>query len=267
MFKDKIVWITGASAGIGREMALQFAAAGAHVVVSARRENRLQQVVKDIEACGQQGLAIACDVTNEEAVKQALEKVVHHFGRLDITVANAGFSILGPLEDLSMEDWQRQFSVNVFGLCSTIRHSLPHLRKTRGRAVLMSSVAGLGSSPRAAAYSASKAAVRAIGQTLSMELHGSGVSCTTLCPGFIDSEIGQVDKKGIYHAGSKDPRPQNLMWPTDRAVWAMLKAIKKRKREVIITGHGKIFGFLGKHMPGLVHWATTQKLVPAIDKA
>lgn len=263
MFKDKKVWITGASSGIGREMAIQFARHGADVAISARRKDRLEELVKEIQLMDQTALAIPCDVTKEEEVKQAVEKIIAHFDRLDIAVANAGFGVGGKIESLTAEDWRRQLDVNVVGLASTIKHSLPYLRKSGGRIVLMGSVAAMISSPQGAPYGASKAAVRAIGQVVSMELHGSGVSCTTIHPGFIESEIGQVDNKGVYRPDWKDTRPKNLMWPADKAVKVMLKGIKKRKREIIITGHGKILGFVGKHFPSLIHWATVKKLLPS----
>ena len=97
MFKDKIVWITGASSGIGREMAVQFAGMGAHVAVSSRRKERLEDLVKEIERLGQKALAVLCDVTKEEEVELAVEKIISYFGRLDIAVANAGFGVGGKI--------------------------------------------------------------------------------------------------------------------------------------------------------------------------
>ncbi len=263
MFEDKIVWITGASSGIGRELTIQFARQGAHIAVSARRKERLEALVKELEEQGHKALAVPCDVTNEQEVEQAIEKIIAYFNRLDIAVANAGFGVGGKIESLSADDWRRQLDVNVVGLTSTIKHSLPYLRKSGGRMVLMGSVAAMISSPQGAAYAASKSAVRSIGQVVSMELHGSGVSCTTIHPGFIESEIGQVDNQGVYRPDWQDKRPKNLIWPVNKAVKQMLKGIKNRRREVIITGHGKVLAFIGKHFPGLIHWVTVKKLLSA----
>lgn len=262
MFKDKIVWITGASSGIGKEMAIQFTQQGAKVAVSARRKERLVQLVDQISEMGGDALAVPCDVTREEEVEQSVKKVVSHFGKLDIAIANAGFGVGGRIEKLSADDWRRQMDVNVVGLTSTVKQSLPYLRETKGSIVLMGSVASMISSPAGAAYAASKAAVRAIGQVVAMELHGSGIACTTIHPGFIESEIGQVDNKGVFRKDWQDKRPQNLVWPVDKAVKVMLKGIKKRKREMVVTGHGKVLGFAGRHFSGLVHWATVKKLLP-----
>lgn len=155
--------------------------------------------------------------------------------------------------------------VNVVGLTSTAKQALPYLKKSGGSIVLIGSVASMISSPNSAPYTASKAAVRAIGQVLSMELHGSGVTCTTIHPGYIESEIGKVDKHGEYHADWKDKRPAGLLVPTGKAVKAILKGIAKKKREVVITRHGKSLAFLGRHFPGLVHWATIKKIVPGMN--
>ncbi len=246
-------------------MALQFARQGAEVAVSARRQDRLQEIVREIEQLGSRAVAITCDVSREEDVENAVKKVIEEFGKLDIAVANAGFGVGGKIENLSAADWKRQMDVNVVGLTSTIKYSLPHLKKSKGSMVLIGSVAAMVSTPQSAAYSASKAAVRTIGQVLAMELNGSGVTCTTIHPGYIESEIGKVDKNGVFHADWEDKRPGQLMWPVDKAVKVMLKAIKKRKREVVITGHGKVLGFFGRHFPSLVHWATVKKYLPGMN--
>lgn len=257
-FESKVVWITGGSAGIGREMALEFGRRGARVAVSGRRQGRLDDVVDELADLGAEGLAVACDVSEEEQVEAAVARVVKHFGQLDVAVANAGFGVSGRVEDLSAEDWRRQFDVNVVGAAITARWALPELKKTKGRVALTGSVAGTITSPKSGAYSASKYAVRALGQTLSMELHGSGVTCTTIHPGFVESEIAKVDNEGNFREEWTDRRPENLMWPTDKAAKVMVDAIASRKREYVFTAHGKVAAFLGKHAPGLVHFAVTR---------
>lgn len=261
-FDGQVVWITGASAGIGREMARQFADEGADVAVSARREELLAEIVKEIESRGRRGLAVTCDVTDEPAIALAARAVVEHFGRMDVAVANAGFGVIGPIEELSAEEWRRQFDVNVVGLAVTCKHALPYLRRTRGRMVLMGSAASMVTRVNAGPYSASKAAVRSIGQTLAMELHGSGVSSITLHPGFVESDIARTDNRGVFHADASDPRPAGLMWPTEKAVHVMLNAIQRRRREYVFTGHGRIFGFIGRHWPALLHFIGTRIWMP-----
>ncbi len=257
-FEEKIVWITGGGSGLGREMAFEFARRGATVVVSGRRSDRLDETVDDILKTGGTARAVACDVTNEDSIINAVKEITDVYGQLDVAVANAGFSVAGRIESLSADDWRRQLDTNVVGLAMTAKHSLPALRETSGRLVLIGSVAGVVSAPGVGAYHASKYAVRAIGQVLAMELQGSGVTCTTIQPGFVRSEIAQVDNAGEFHADRDDRRPQQLMWDTDRAAAVIVNAIAARKREFTFTGHGKAAAFLGQHTPGLVHLIVTK---------
>lgn len=257
-FENKFVWITGGGTGIGKAMALEFARQGASIAISGRRENVLEEACAEIEATGARALAVPCDVTVEDQVKSAVEAVVSHFGQLDVAVANAGFSVSGKVEDLSADEWRRQFDVNVVGAAMTAKYALPQLRETKGRLGLIGSVAGEIAFPKSGPYNASKYAVRALGQVLAMETAGTGVSTTLVQPGFVESDIAKVDNEGNYHEDWSDKRPDNLMWETDRAAKAIVKAIRKRKREYTFTAHGKAARFLGRHTPGLVHFAVTR---------
>lgn len=250
-----VAWITGGGSGIGRALALELARRGADVAVSGRREDRLIAVAREIEALGRRGLPVPCDVCDEAQLRRVSDAVVAHFGKLDIAVANAGFGVTGPLETLTAEEWRRQLDVNVVGLAMTAKHALPYLRESRGRLGLVGSVAGFIPLARNGAYSASKYAVRAIGQTLAIELAGTGVSVTTLHPGFVESEIAQVDNAGRFDPSRADPRPKKLMWRTDDAARVMADALYRRERERVFTGHGKLGALLGQHFPGLAVFA------------
>jgi NAD(P)-dependent dehydrogenase (short-subunit alcohol dehydrogenase family) len=254
-FADQVVWITGASSGIGRELALAFARSGAHVALSARREDRLAEVVAEVMALGRDARAVVCDVTDESQVQSGAAAVERHFGRLDVAVANAGFAVRGRVEQLTAADWRRQMDTNVVGAAVTARHAIPLLRATRGRMVLIGSVAGTLPGPGVSAYTASKAAVAAIGASLSLELKGSGVSCTTILPGYVESEIGRVDSAGVFQPEQEDRMPAWLKWRTDHAARVMLRAIHRREREFVFTSHGRAAAFVGRHLPGLVHLA------------
>lgn len=258
-FENQCAWITGASSGIGRALAVELARRGADVAVSARREDRLSEVAREVEALGRRALPIRCDVRDEDSVKSAAETAAAELGRLDVAIANAGFSVSGRVEDLAADDWRRQFDVNVVGAAITARHALPMLRESGGRLCLVGSVASMVTRPGNGPYAASKAALRVVGQTLSMELHGTGVSCTTVHPGFVESEIGRVDNLGRFRPEREDRRPKRLMWPADRAARRILDALHQRKRELVFTGHGKVGGFVGRHFPALVHLAVTRR--------
>lgn len=257
-FEGQVAWITGGGSGLGKALALELAARGAEVAVSGRRVERLEAVAAEIRAAGGEAFLTPCDVTDEASIEIALADVVDHFGRVDVVVANAGFGVTGKIRRLSAEDWRRQLDTNVVGLAMTAKHALPKLEKTNGRLALVGSVAGFVIAPGFAPYHASKYAVRAIGQALAIECHGSGVSVTTLHPGFVESEIGQVDNDGVHHPDRADPRPRRLFWKAPRAARVMADAIARRKREVVFTGHGRFVAFLGKHFPGLVHFGFTR---------
>lgn len=254
-FNKQVVWITGASSGLGRAMALEFARLGATVALSARRVEKLEELVAQIHAAGGQALAMPCDVTRDDQLCATLESIANRLGRLDVAVANAGFSVSGRFEEITAADWDRQMKLNVTALAMTACHALPHLRATVGRLVLIGSASAFVPMPRAAPYGASKAAVHSIGETLQVELAGSGVSCTTIHPGFVDSDIARTDNQGVLHPGARDPRPAHLMWPTDRAARVMVRAIWKRRKVYVFTGHGRLAYRVGRLLPGLARMA------------
>lgn len=254
MFQDKVVWITGASSGIGAELAYEFARAGSMLVLSARRLEKLQTVAARCSQLGARVLSVSCDVSQEADVENAINQAMAFGGRIDIAIANAGIGISGSLENLSADEWKKQFDVNVIGLVLTARHVLPYLKQTGGRLVLLGSVAAYLPSPNTVAYGASKAAVRSIGQTLQIELKDSGVSCTVIHPGFVESEIARVDNEGVFHPDRPDPRPGKLMWPADKAARVIARAIYQRRKSFVFTGHGRVGAFLGQHFPALAIW-------------
>jgi short-subunit dehydrogenase len=251
MFKNQVVWITGASSGLGKYLAFEFTKQGAIVALSARRIDKLEEVLDQVKKLGGQGSVFPCDVLEEEQIQAAVQDIVKKFGKLDVAIANAGFGVYGRIQELSAKEWSRQFAVNVTGLALTAKYAIPHLKATHGRLVLMGSVAAFIPSPQTGAYGASKAAVKSIGETLQVELSDTGVSCTVIHPGFVDSDIARVDNEGTLHADRLDVRPKNLMWSTEKAAKVMINAISKRKKTYIFTAHGKLMAFVGKHFSGL----------------
>lgn len=252
-WSGQVVWITGGGTGLGKYMGLRFAELGADVAISGRRADRLEEAAAEIRAHGGRVLTVVCDVTDEDSIHDALAEVAATLGKVDVVVANAGMSVAGRVENLSMAEWRRQFDVNVCGAAMTAAKAIPHLRKTKGRMVLIGSVAAMVHFPKAGPYQASKAAMIALGNTLSLELEADGITCTTIHPGFVHSEIFKVDNSGVSRDDRKDRRPARFIWQTDAAAEVMVKAIYKRKREFVFTGHGRFGWFLGRYLPGVVH--------------
>ncbi len=253
-----VVWITGGGSGIGRALALAYAQSSCEVVVSGRR---MEALLETQRLGGANIHPLRCDVTKNNDLQQAIEWIEENFRRLDVVIANAGYAQSGLLENLSMANWKRQMEVNLFGLVATVQYSLPLLEQSGGQVVLMSSVMAYVRFPKSGAYAASKAAVTAFGETLQLELHHSAVDCTIVHPGFIESEIGQIDANGQYNPTLKDKRPSKLMWKADDAANVMKRAIDKRKSHVTITGHGKIGEWFARHAPRLLLWIQSRFMV------
>ena len=211
---------------------------------------RLRSLTQEIERLGGEALAIACDVTKNGDAAAAVRETVKRFGRLDVAVANAGFSLAGRLEDLTLDDVRRQFETNFFGALDTAKASLAELKKTRGRLALMGSVMSYLSIPGHGPYSASKFALRAFAESLTHELRPSGVSVTLICPGFVESEIRLKNEKGESRS---DPMPSWLVMPRAKAARQMARAIARRRHEVVITAHGRLVVFLLRHAPWMIH--------------
>ncbi|HMP29885.1 MAG TPA: SDR family NAD(P)-dependent oxidoreductase, partial [Saprospiraceae bacterium] len=155
MIRSKqVVWITGASSGIGKEMAFQYAKMGYAVALSARRIELLDELEKDIKSNGGDALTVNCDVTDETQIINAINQIVQQYGRIDIAVANAGCAVTGFMHQLSQDDWHRQLNINVVGLAMTAKNVVPELKKTTGRLVLIGSVSAYLPNPFVGAYGA-----------------------------------------------------------------------------------------------------------------
>jgi len=252
-----VVFITGASSGIGAAIAKIYASKNTNLILAARRKEKLDAIVKECQSLNPniKAIAVSCDVNRPEDLKAAVDVARNQFGRLDIVIANAGFGITDAFRKLTVDDYRRQFETNVFGVISTIKAAYDEIMRSKGRIVIMASVAGYVSTPGSSPYSMSKFAVRALGEALYSELKPKGVSVTNICPGFVDSEIFGVDNNGKFNAEHNNEKPPRwLMMDTDKAARQIVKAITKRKREKIITGHGKFAVFMKNHFPGLLAW-------------
>ncbi len=220
-------------------------------MLAARRVDRLERLVTELTATGARAVAVRCDVTVDGDAERAVATAREKLGRLDVVVANAGFGVVGPFALLSVEDYRRQFETNVFGVLRTIKAALPDVRRARGRIAIIGSVAGHIATPGSSPYAMSKFAVRALAEALGHELAPSGVSVTLVSPGFVESEIRRVDNQGVLRAETPDPLPRWLVMSTPRAARQIVRAIARRRREVVVTGHGKVGVFFQRHVPWL----------------
>lgn len=243
---NPVVFITGASSGIGEALAKNYAKQKMRLVLFARRKERLSELEKQLSTYTEVLIAEG-DVSSKEDLGRAVENALKRFGQIDIVIANAGFGVIGYFENLCIEDYRRQFETNFFGVLNTCYATLGALKKTKGRFVVMGSVNGFYALPQTSAYGASKFALKGFCQALYAELAPAGVSVTHICPGFVTTEIRRVNNRGNLVESAKDPIPLWLHMPVDKAASQMVRAIENRKREVIITFHGKVIVFFQNH--------------------
>jgi short-subunit dehydrogenase len=162
---------------------------------------------------------------------------------------------MGRVDRLGLDDYRRQIETNVFGVLRTIYATLPALKRARGQLAIMGSVAGHVPMAGASAYGMSKFAVRALAEALHDELAGDGVAVTLLSPGFVVSDIGRIDTQGRRREEDASRAPAWIRMPTDEAARQIVAAIEMRKREAVITAHGRVSVFLYRHAPWLVRGA------------
>lgn len=189
--EGKIVVITGASSGLGESTARHLAKLGATVVLGARRKDRLDAIVKDIQATGRKALSVTTDVTKRAEVDSLVQRAVDTYGRIDVLMNNAGIMPIAPLALLKVDEWERMVDINIKGVLYGMAAALPHMQKQKsGHFINIASVFGIKVfAPGGTVYCATKAAVRTLTEGLRMETHADEIRCTIISPGAVDSEL------------------------------------------------------------------------------
>ncbi len=245
-----VALITGASSGIGAALAREYARRGHRVALLARRRERLEALAREL---GPGAVALACDVTRDGELERAVAAALERFGRVDVAIANAGVGGPSTFARSTLDDYRRVFETNVFGVLRSARAAFGPLRDAGGRFAVVGSVNGYLALPNSSAYCASKHAVRSLAESLALEWRPAGVSVTHLAPGFVASEIRLLGDEGEAVEGALDPVPPWLIMPAPTAARKAADAIEARRREAVITLHGKAAAGLARHAPGLVH--------------
>jgi NADP-dependent 3-hydroxy acid dehydrogenase YdfG len=187
----KVVVITGASSGLGENTARHLAKLGASVVLAARRNDRLEAIVKEIIDDGGRALAVTTDVTKQADVDALIKQAIEKFGKIDVLVNNSGVMPIAPLSLRKVNEWEHAIDVNIKGVLYGIAAVLPHFQKAKnGHIINISSIAGIKVfAPGGTVYSATKFAVRAISEGLRLETRADNIRVTIISPGAIDSEL------------------------------------------------------------------------------
>jgi meso-butanediol dehydrogenase / (S,S)-butanediol dehydrogenase / diacetyl reductase len=197
--KDRVAVITGAGRGIGRASAIEFAREGARVVVADIDRAAANETVEQIGEDG--GITVPTDVSSAEAVKELVAATLARFSRVDVLFNNAAIQINKTIEDTSAEEWNRQIAVNLGGVFLCSKFFIPHLRKTKGTIINMSSVNGFFVEPACAGYCATKAAIIALTKAMAIDHGKDGIRVNCICPGYIDAGLAAA-----YFEAQPDPQ-------------------------------------------------------------
>jgi short-subunit dehydrogenase len=233
-FKNKRIWITGASSGIGKELALQLATLGASVIVSARNAEALEQL-KTRMAFPEKCYVLPLDLSQHEHFSDKVQEAIGAFGSIDLLINNAGLSQRSHVSETSMAVHRKLMEVNYFGTVGLTQEILPHFRKQGGGHIAVtSSLAGKFGFYERSAYAASKFALHGYFETLRLEEESNHIYVTLLCPGGIKTDISKhaLDGSGKPF-GKMSPLQENGM-PADQCAKHMIDAIAAKKQEVII---------------------------------
>ena len=252
-FSGNVIVVTGASEGIGRALCEALAPQRPRLVLAARNEERLESLAAACRAAGAETLVVAGDLNDEARCRALVDATLERFGRLDTLVANAGRTMWARADEVrDPRVFREVMELNYFSVVWLTLAALPHLKAARGRIVPVASIAGLTGVPARSGYCASKHAVVGFFDSLRIELAGTGVSVTTVCPDFVVSEIHRraLDGEG-RPLGASPMQEAKIMTARDCAA-LMVRAMAARRRMLITSRRGRLGRFLKLFAPGVI---------------
>ncbi len=260
-FQGQRVIITGASAGIGAELARQLSSRGARVALASRRKEHLEQVAAGCRELGGTPLVVPTDITDAAQCSALVDEVVAAWGGLDMLINNAGRSMHALFQDISdLDIFQRLMRVNYFGAVYCTHAALPHLLAAQGRIVAVSSLAGKAGIPTRTGYSAGKHALHGFLDALRTELHGTGVSVTIVCPSYVASGTRRYTVGAAREDSDAARKARAGAMSVQRCAGIILRAAARRRREVVMTLPGKLGRFVRPFFPGLIDRIARRKV-------
>lgn len=252
--QNKVVLVTGSTAGLGKELAFQLCSMGARVVLNGREKERLEQTSVEFRAAGFETVTAQGDVSSPQECQKIIDRCLEAHGRLDVLINNAGLGSGGAFADTTPETFRKVFEVNTLGAIYLTRHALPHIMHSGGSVIFISSLAGLVGLPYSSLYSSSKMALTAIAQALQVELLGSGVHVGIVYIGFLKNG---PEKRVLGPSGDLQPTGERgyvSLQPMDNASLAIIRMIRRRSRKTILSSLGKSLQVALRIAPGLVRW-------------
>jgi short-subunit dehydrogenase len=250
--KDKIVIVTGATSGIGEACAFVFGKEGAKVIITGRSPEKLKLTVQKLQNAGIEVFSILADAGSEADNQRMAEEVLAQFGTIDILINNAGISMRALFQDLDLQVFKTVMDINFYGTVYATKFCLPAILKSKGSIIGVSSINGYRGTPARTAYTASKYAMNGFFEALRTEVMNLGVHVLVACPGFTSSNIRNNALKADGTIQGESPRDEDKMMTAEEVAEAILKATLKRKRDLILTGQGKLVVWLNKWFPGIM---------------
>jgi short-subunit dehydrogenase len=252
-FRDNVVVITGASEGIGAEMARQLAAQGAWLALAARDAEKLEAVAAECRARGGRAVAVRTDVGDEAQCRALIDRTVAEFGRVDTLVNNAGVSMWARFDQVTdLAPFETMMRVNYMGGVYCTHAALPHLKKSRGRIVGISSLTGRTGVPTRSGYAASKHAMTGFFDSLRIELVDEGVTVTMVFPGFVSTAIRQHAYGPDGRVLASSPVRESEVMTPEECARQTIAAMAGRRRELVMTARGKVGQWIKLVAPGVV---------------
>ncbi len=252
-FRDNAVVITGASDGIGREMALQLAEQGAWLALAARDAAKLEAAAAECRARGGRAVAVPTDVADQGQCRRLIERTVQEFGRIDTLVNNAGISMWARFDEVQdLAPFERMMQVNYFGSLYCTHAALPHLKQTRGRIVGISSLTGRAGVPTRSGYAATKHAMAGFFDSLRIELADEGVTVTMVYPGFVSTGIRQRAFGPDGRTLASNPVQESEVMTPEECARQIIAAAAGRRRGLVMTARAKVGQWIKLVAPGVV---------------
>ncbi len=250
-FKNKVVVITGASSGIGKSCAFEFAENGATVVLAARRVDKLRKIEETINKQGGKILVVRTDVKEIDDCKNLIDKTVEIYGKIDVLINNAGISMRANFEDLDLSVIKELMDTNFYGAVYCTKFALPYLLKQKGSVIGISSITGLTPLPGRTGYAASKHAMDGFLNTLRLENMKKGLHVLIVHPGFTSSNIRRLALNKNGNPQAETPREEEKMMSSERVAQIIAKATIKKEKDLILTREGKLVVWLHRNFPSI----------------